>query len=189
MLISAVCHAALGGTARYAVGVVNAFRPSSPTKVFSGSNLVYALAADGSRYGKLTNAFAFRKTLVPNCTCNGKDHFGLTRVDGNADPTLRPGDIVATANGRVTTAARDQIALGKFHFRTNDDSAKTYSDKKNVIAVTLTRLTNKADTSGRITKALGDGPYRLVTAVMAAIAVGVEPSDMPANPALSTAAW
>jgi hypothetical protein len=66
---------------------------------------------------------------------------------------------------------------------------RTYSDKKNVIAVTLTRLTNKADTSGRITKALGDGPYRLVTAVMAAIAVGVEPSDMPANPALSTAAW
>jgi hypothetical protein len=65
---------------------------------------------------------------------------------------------------------------------------RTYSDKKNVIAVTLTRLTNKADTSGRITKALGDGPYRLVTAVMAAIAVGVEPSDMPANPALSTAA-
>ena len=65
---------------------------------------------------------------------------------------------------------------------------RTYSDKKNVIAVTLTRLTNKADTSGRITKALGDGPYRLVTAVMAAIAVGVEPSDMPMNPALSTEA-
>ena len=33
-----------------------------------------------------------------------------------------------------------------------------YKDKNNVIAATLTRLTNKADTSGRITKALGDGP-------------------------------
>jgi hypothetical protein len=33
-----------------------------------------------------------------------------------------------------------------------------HKDKNNVIAATLTRLTNKADTSGRITKALGDGP-------------------------------
>jgi hypothetical protein len=33
-----------------------------------------------------------------------------------------------------------------------------YKDKNNVIAATLTRLTNKADASGRITKALGDGP-------------------------------
>ena len=31
-------------------------------------------------------------------------------------------------------------------------------DKNNVIAATLKRLTNKADTSGRITNTLGDGP-------------------------------
>ena len=36
--------------------------------------------------------------------------------------------------------------------------ADAYKDKNNVIAATLTRLTNKADASGRITKAFGDGP-------------------------------
>ena len=36
--------------------------------------------------------------------------------------------------------------------------ATAYNNKNNVITATLTRLTNKADTSGRITKALGDGP-------------------------------
>jgi len=33
-----------------------------------------------------------------------------------------------------------------------------YKDKNNVIAATLTRLTNRADTNGRIMKAFGDGP-------------------------------
>ena len=46
-----------------------------------------------------------------------------------------------------------KIPLVKYHHRST-----TYKDKKNVIAATLTRLTNKADTSGRITKELGDGP-------------------------------
>lgn len=33
-----------------------------------------------------------------------------------------------------------------------------YIDKNNVIAATLIKLINKADTSGRITKASGEGP-------------------------------
>jgi hypothetical protein len=37
--------------------------------------------------------------LVPNCTCNGKDAFGLTRIDVKSDLTLRPGDIVSTKDG------------------------------------------------------------------------------------------
>jgi uncharacterized protein DUF2865 len=87
-----------------AVELCNAFCPSSQTKVFSGSNIANSVAADGSRYAKLTNAFVFRKSIIQNCTCNGKDHFGIARLDANADPTLRSGDLIATANGRVTTA-------------------------------------------------------------------------------------
>ena len=48
--------------------------------------------------------------------------------------------------------------------------------------------TKKAPTSGRIIKAVGAGPWVLVTAVMFAIAVGVAPNENPANPALNTAA-
>ena len=38
------------------------------------------------------------------------------------------------------------------------DCGGAQKDKNNVIAATLNRLTNKADTSGRITNTLGDGP-------------------------------
>ena len=50
------------------------------------------------------------------------------------------------------------------------------------------RSTKKADTSGRTIKAMGDGPYFWVTAVILAIAVGVAPSENPAKPADMTAA-
>jgi hypothetical protein len=38
----------------------------------------------------------YRERLVADCTCNGRDPFGLARVDIATDPTLRAGDIVAT---------------------------------------------------------------------------------------------
>jgi hypothetical protein len=37
--------------------------------------------------------------LVADCTCNGRDAFGLAPYDMTTDPTLRPGDIVSTKNG------------------------------------------------------------------------------------------
>ena len=40
----------------------------------------------------------------------------------------------------------------------------------------------KADTSGRIIKAVGAAPCSFVTAVMLAMAVGVAPRLMPLNP-------
>ncbi len=46
----------------------------------------------------------------------------------------------------------------------------------------------KADTSGRMMKAIGAAPCALVTEVMLAIAVGVAPSTTPTKPATSTAA-
>ncbi len=36
---------------------------------------------------------------MANCTCNGKTALGLAKIDLAADPTLRAGDIVATAQG------------------------------------------------------------------------------------------
>jgi hypothetical protein len=57
------------------------------------------MTRDGARYADLDNAFLYRKQLVANCTCNGKDAFGLAPFDLSSDPTLRPGDIVSTKNG------------------------------------------------------------------------------------------
>ncbi len=81
------------------VETCRAMCPASKTKVFFGSQIDYAVARDGARYANLDNAFVYRKQLVANCTCNGKDAFGQAPIDIKSDPTLRPGDIVATKNG------------------------------------------------------------------------------------------
>ena len=73
--------------------------PYSKTKVFFGGEIDTAVAQDGQRYANLDNAFVYRKQLVANCTCNGRNAFGLAPLDVKTDPTLRPGDIVSTKNG------------------------------------------------------------------------------------------
>jgi hypothetical protein len=73
--------------------------PASKTKVYFGSEIDHAVAKDGARYADLDTAFVYRKQLVANCTCNGKDALGLAPYDLPTDPTLRPGDIVATKQG------------------------------------------------------------------------------------------
>lgn len=78
-----------------------AFCPASVTKVYFGSNIDYASAADGERYASSENAFAYRKALRADCTCNGRDPAGLAPVDLTLDGSLRPGDVVATAGGLV----------------------------------------------------------------------------------------
>jgi hypothetical protein len=60
--------------------------------------------------------------------------------------------------------------------------------KKNGISTALSKSMKNADTSGNTMNALGDGPNFWVTAVMLAIAVGVEPSVKPLKPAAITAA-
>jgi len=77
------------------------FCPATETRVYSGSNIDYATTTDGSRYADLTNAYRYRKQLVSGCTCNGRSAFGLAPVDVAHDPTLRPGDVVATKGGLV----------------------------------------------------------------------------------------
>jgi len=88
-----------------------AFCPASQTRLYSGGAIDHAVAGDDSRYADLDNAFVYRKQLVDGCTCNGRDAFGLARMDANSDPTLRPGDIVATKTGLVAfTGAKNHVA-------------------------------------------------------------------------------
>ena len=76
-----------------------AFCPASPTKVFFGSSIDRAYAATGERYADSENAFAYRKALRADCTCNGHSPAGLASVDLAMDGSLRSGDAVATAGG------------------------------------------------------------------------------------------
>lgn len=80
--------------------------PTSATKVYFGSEITGAVAGDGARYSDLKTAFLYRKQLIANCTCNGRDAFGLTPLDVKTDPTLRPGDIVSTKDGLMTYSGR-----------------------------------------------------------------------------------
>jgi hypothetical protein len=73
--------------------------PYSRTKVFFGSEIGNAVAPDGQHYANLDTAFLYRKQLVANCTCNGKDAFGLAPLDVRKDPTLHTGDLVSTKDG------------------------------------------------------------------------------------------
>jgi hypothetical protein len=79
----------------------SAFCPAARTKIYSGSSIDSASASDGKRYSDLDTAFVYREKTVAGCTCNGKDAFGLVNISATDDPTLRPGDIVATDKGMV----------------------------------------------------------------------------------------
>ena len=81
------------------VQMCQAFCPASPTKVFYGSNIDGAYAASGERYAESENAFAYRKALRADCTCNGRDPAGLAPIDLTLDTSLRPGDVIATTDG------------------------------------------------------------------------------------------
>ena len=83
------------------VQMCQAFCPASATKVFFGSNIDGASSGNGERYGDSENAFAYRKALRADCTCNGRDPAGLAPVDLTLDTSLRPGDVIATTNGLV----------------------------------------------------------------------------------------
>ena len=78
--------------------------PASQTKIYNGSGIDHAVGTDGKRYSELSTAFVYREKIVPGCTCNGKDSFGLVPTPVADDPTLRPGDIVATNNGLMAYA-------------------------------------------------------------------------------------
>jgi hypothetical protein len=92
-----------------AVQMCQAFCPASPTKVYFGSSIDNAYAANGERYADSENAYAYRKALRADCTCNGHDPAGLAPIDLSHDPSLRRGDVVATSDG---LAAYSGVRLG-----------------------------------------------------------------------------
>jgi hypothetical protein len=83
------------------VQVCQSFCPASPTKVFYGSSIDSAYSQSGERYAESENAFAYRKALRADCTCNGRDPAGLAPIDLALDSSLRPGDVIATTDGLV----------------------------------------------------------------------------------------
>ena len=98
-----------------AADMCHAFCPGSETRLYSGSSKIdFAVAADGSRYRDLGHAFLYRQRLVAGCTCNGHDPFGLARIDVNTDPTLRPGDVVATKAGLMAFTGRGKDRSADF---------------------------------------------------------------------------
>ncbi len=83
------------------VQMCQAFCPASPTRVFYGSSIDSAYSQSGERYAESENAFAYRKALRADCTCNGRDPAGLAPIDLALDSSLRPGDVIATTDGLV----------------------------------------------------------------------------------------
>ena len=83
------------------VQMCQAFCPATLTKVFFGSSIDSASSSTGERYADSENAYAYRKALRADCTCNGRDSAGLAPVDLTLDTSLRPGDVIATATGLV----------------------------------------------------------------------------------------
>lgn len=75
--------------------------PASRTKILIGAGIDNAIGLDGGRYSSLENAFVYRERVVSDCTCNGKDPYGLAAIDIHSDPTLQRGDIVVTDKGPV----------------------------------------------------------------------------------------
>jgi hypothetical protein len=138
--------------------ICNALCPASPTKVYTGSEIDQASAADGTSYSTLGNAFVYRERMIPDCTCTGKDIGGIVAMDIQSDPTLRPGDIVVTKNGVMVFKGSKQVP-----YQTSDFiPAEDYKGLPAGIRKTLAelRMTPKPDST------VGD-----VTTVSAAVPV------------------
>ncbi len=78
-----------------------AFCPAGNARMYFGGTIDGAVSGNGERYADSENAFAYRKALKADCTCNGRDPAGLAPVDLTLDTSLRAGDVVATASGLV----------------------------------------------------------------------------------------
>jgi hypothetical protein len=141
------------------------FCPAAETKLYGGNSIDTAAANDGSRYADLPNAFVYRKAMVAGCTCNGKNPFGLARLDAGGDPTLRQGDIVATKTGLVAfTGVSNNVA--------NFTPVENYS-----------RLSKSARDKLAETKVMGPAPGAAASDITSAITPVV---DNPRDPKRGT---
>ena len=71
--------------------------PPPPPRCFTAAHIDGAAANTGERYADSENAFAYRKALRADCTCNGRNPSGLAPVVFlMLDTSLRSGDVIAT---------------------------------------------------------------------------------------------
>jgi Protein of unknown function (DUF2865) len=117
----------------------SSFCPTTKTKVYWGGDIDHAVGDDGTGYDQLPNAYVYRDKLIDNCTCNGKDSIGLTRIDTAADPTLRPGDVVATRDGLqvFNGGGSNRVAKRSRHFTPVVNDRKLSADERRKLATTL----------------------------------------------------
>jgi hypothetical protein len=112
----------------------NAFCPAAKTQIFNGIEIDHAVAASGARYADLDNAFVYRQKLVANCTCNGRDAFGLAKIDVASDPTLRPGDIVSNGDNVKVALTAMMAAKERREAATNERTEKRADATRRVAA-------------------------------------------------------
>ena len=130
-----------------ATSACNSFCPASQTKVFSGGQIDYAVAYDGTRYADLPNAFVYRQKVVPDCTCNGRTPFGLASVPLDQDSTMRQGDIVANADGFVVYRGSDrQDGTAQGQFTPIGSYASLSAEMRRVLAATEVDTTHATPT-------------------------------------------
>lgn len=108
--------------------------PASETKVFYGSSIDHATSEGGKSYSSLANAFRYRNEIVSGCTCNGKDQFGLAKIDVENDPTLRKGDIVAGADGLVVAGRTPDRRGAALNFSPASAAVKAKFERLPVVA-------------------------------------------------------
>lgn len=76
-----------------------AFCPKAETRIYRGGGAIDTAEHEGRPYTALPNAFLFRARLDTACTCTGDGPLGLASIPVMRDETLRPGDVVMTAQG------------------------------------------------------------------------------------------
>ncbi|HWK96321.1 MAG TPA: DUF2865 domain-containing protein [Pseudolabrys sp.] len=129
------------------------FCPAAQTKLYIGSDIDYAAASDGSRYADMPNAYAYRKKIASNCSCNGRTPFGLAHIDATTDPTLRPGDIVATETGLLAYTGkggdRTNVAANFTPVQSYNGLSKAMRDR-----LGETRISSPAPPTGDVTSSI-----------------------------------
>ncbi len=113
--------------------------PASETRVYHGRTIDTAVAQDRRRYAELPNAFAYRRHLIAGCTCNGRDAFGLAPIDPLRDPTLRPGDVVATRQGLFAFTGGKSTNTDFTPVRDYSYFSKSYRDQLSTLRITPAR--------------------------------------------------
>jgi hypothetical protein len=122
------------GVALNAAKVCSSLCPAAQTKVFNGSKPDHAVASDGARYSDLENAFVYRERVVENCSCTGNGPGGLAQIDIETDPTLRAGDVVATADGLAVFKGSRSYPYKTADFTPVDDYGRVNSDLRKKLA-------------------------------------------------------